>query len=95
MSVVAKPLIDLNRVWYEWISDFKTLQKGKTRLRRAALSGDRSYLNTNIAQHLCPSKHFFNTKMPRLCVKNVLLDTLIALSILHPQAATMKKMNTC
>ena len=43
MSVVAKPLIDLNRVWYEWIQDSKMLQKGKARLRRAALPGSRSY----------------------------------------------------
>ena len=36
MSVVAKPLIDLDRVWYEWIQDSKMLQKGKARRRRAA-----------------------------------------------------------
>ena len=42
VSVVAKPLIDLNRVWYEWMKDAKMIQKGKARLRRAALSGDRS-----------------------------------------------------
>ena len=36
-------LIDLNRVWYEWMQDSKMLQKGKACLRRAALSGDRSY----------------------------------------------------
>ena len=43
MSVVAKPLIDLNRVWYEWIQDSKMLQKGKASLRQVALSDDRSY----------------------------------------------------
>ena len=43
VSVVAKPLIDLNRIWSEWIQDSKMLQKEKVRFRRAALSGDRSY----------------------------------------------------
>ena len=53
VSVVAKPLIDLNHVWYEWMQDSKMLQKGKACLRRAALSGDRSYY------FLCFNRFYF------------------------------------
>ena len=38
---------------------------------------------------------FWTRILPKLCVKNLLLETLIAVGILHPQDATMKKKNTC
>ena len=62
MSVVAKPLIDLNGVWYEWIQDSKMLQKGKARLRRAALCGDRSYYghSLSVTDERMSTKYWFN-----------------------------------
>ena len=62
-----------------------------------------TFLNTNITKYLCPSEHLFEHEycptfvslealfwtriLPKLCVKNLLLDTLIAVGILHPQDA--------